>query len=323
MHLLIPFASAEASGCREATDRLALPALEKILQRLALVATDAGADSSLTPPHERALARARGVVAGDGCIPWAAMEVTQSGRDPGTDAWAWITPVHWDVGADHILMADPQSLDLHEADSRALLAAMQPYFSEDGITLEYTSAERWRARARVFDGLASASLDRVAGREITAWMPTEPSLRRLQSEMQMLLYTHPVNDARLARGLASVNSFWVSGTGQLRSAAGSPGSDAGMPAQPDPRAARDVVLDDTLRKAALRNDWTAWAQAWMQLDQNKLSSLLNRMDTHPDTQLSLCGERSVLRFASTPGGMLQKLRRRFTHTRLQDLRDQL
>ena len=323
MHLLIPFASADASGCREATDRLALPTLEKILRRLTLVATDVGADTSLTPPHERALAHARGVVASDGCVPWAAMEVAQSGRDPGTDAWAWITPVHWDVGADHILMADPESLGLHEEDSRALLAAMQPYFSEDGIVLEYADPGRWLARSRIFAGLASASLDRVAGREIGAWMPTEPSLRRLQNEMQMLLYTHPVNDARLARGLASVNSFWVSGTGQLPSAAQGAAMDAGNRSQPDPRAARDVVPDDTLRAAALRNDWTAWAQAWMQLDQGKLSGLLDGMQAHRDTQLSLCGERSVLQFASAPGGMLQKLRRRFTHTRLQDLRDQL
>jgi hypothetical protein len=34
-------------------------------------------------------------------------------------------------------------------------------------------------------------------------------LQRLQSEMQMLLYNHPVNNARDARRQISVNSFWL------------------------------------------------------------------------------------------------------------------
>ena len=37
-------------------------------------------------------------------------------------------------------------------------------------------------------------LDRVVGRDIQNSMPAVPALRRLQNEMQMLLYTHPVND---------------------------------------------------------------------------------------------------------------------------------
>ncbi|MFM1764286.1 MAG: hypothetical protein RIU71_49, partial [Pseudomonadota bacterium] len=35
------------------------------------------------------------------------------------------------------------------------------------------------------------------------------TLQRLQSEMQMLLYQHPVNDLRSQHGRWAVNSFWV------------------------------------------------------------------------------------------------------------------
>ena len=309
MHLLIPFACSTATQCLQALEPLQLPHLEKLLRRLAPAATDSGPATSLTPPHERVLAQLLGLAAPDGCVAWAAHQVALAGRDPGSAAWAWITPVHWDVGADYISMADPGALDLQEAQSRALLSAMQPFFAEDGITLEYAAPHRWLAHGEVFRGLASASLDRVAGHEISPWMPTAAPLRRLQNEMQMLLYTNPLNDTRTARGLATVNSFWVSGSGALPHA--------------KPSSPQDVTVADTLRAAALRNDWSQWARSWAALDQNECRVLLQSAVSGKPAQLTLCGERNALQFASAHGGALNQLRRRFTRITLHSLQDQL
>jgi hypothetical protein len=309
MHLLIPFACSTDAQCLQALEPLQLPHLEKLLRRLAPAQTDGGPATSLTPPHERVLAQSLGLAAPDGCIPWAAHQAALAGRETGTAAWAWITPVHWDVGADHITMADPGALDLQEVQSRELLLAMQPFFDEDGITLDYAAAHRWLAQGRIFADLASASLDRVAGREISPWMSTAAPLRRLQNEMQMLLYTNPLNDARTARGLATVNSFWVSGTGSLP--------------QPRPSGAPDVTVADTLRAAALRKDWSQWARNWVALDQTECRSLLESADSGKRAQLTLCGERNALRFESPQDGALARLRRRFTRTTLQGLQEQL
>ena len=309
MHLLIPFACSTAAQCRPALAPLQLPYLEKLLRRLAPAPTDAGPATSLTPPHERVLAQMLGLSAPDGCIAWAAHQVAQAGRNPGSAAWAWITPVHWDVGADHITMADPDALDLQQAQSRELLSTMQPFFEEDGITLEYAAPQRWLAQGEIFRNLASASLDRVAGREFSPWMPTAAPLRRLQNEMQMLLYTHPLNDTRTARGLTTVNSIWVSGTGAL------------SPARPSTGQA--VTLADRLRAAALRNDWAQWARSWVALDQNECRVLLESSVAGQPVQLTLCGERNALRFESARDGALNQLRRRFTRTTLQSLQDQL
>ncbi len=115
-------------------------------------------------------------------------------------------------------MAQPAALQLSEADSRALLAAMTPFFEEDGLALEWIAPLCWRARGAVFQDLACASLDRAAGATVDDWLPRANearTVRRLQQEMQMLLYTHPVNEEREARGLAPVNSFWVGGAGAL------------------------------------------------------------------------------------------------------------
>ena len=327
MHLLIPFACSHAPGCELVLPSLQLPHLERLLQRLDAVGSDMGAASSLSPPHERVLAGTLGLGATDGCIAWAAHEARQAGHRVEGSAWAWVTPVHWDVGADQITMADPHTLDLHEDDSRALLAAMQPYFAGDGITLDYAAPTRWLARSPLFDKLPSASLDRVAGRDIGPWMPPVSDLRRLQNEMQMLLYTNPVNDERVARGLATVNSFWVSGTGSLPAAYEPRSLPAAYESRSLPAAADSgsggVVVATTLRAAAIRNDWTDWAQRWGDLDRQQCKALLQTLDAGEASQLTLCGERSALRFDLAPAGLLARWRRRFTRTTLQDLQHQL
>ncbi|MGC3987058.1 MAG: hypothetical protein QM777_21250 [Pseudorhodoferax sp.] len=94
------------------------------------------------------------------------------------------------------------------------MASMAPYLAEDGIVVDRWQDGRWLAHGAPFAGLATASPERVLGEEnLNAWLPASPLLRRLQNEMQMLLYTHPVNDAREARRQVTVNALWISGCG--------------------------------------------------------------------------------------------------------------
>jgi hypothetical protein len=142
--------------------------------------------------------------------------------------------------------------------------------------------------------LPSASLDRVIGRNVDLWLnqhPAEPvllrRLRRLQAEVQMLLYTHPINDAREAAGLQAVNSFWLSGSG------------AALPPGAHPLPA-DLVVDDRLRAPALAEDWAAWAEAWHALDRDVIPDLLQRAQAGEPVRLSLCGERHIQHFSAAP-----------------------
>jgi hypothetical protein len=293
-HLLIPFASATAEGCLQALRTLGLPQLEKLLARLAPLHTDSGDEFTLSMPHERVLARECGLPGGDGRIPWAAWQVVQAGRETGGYAWARITPCHWEVGTDRITMGHPEDLRLDAAHSHSLLAAMQPFFEEDGITLEYESPALWLARGEVFRDLATASLDRVAGRSIDEWMPHAPearTLRRLQQEMQMLLYTHQVNEERARGGLLPVNSFWTSGTGALA-------------AEHAPAVPWGLKVAHSLRDAAVLGDWRAWAAAWQQLDAKECARLLQAVDKGEAATLTLCGERNARTWSSRPGGAL-------------------
>lgn len=295
--MLVPFASCAAPEAAQALAGLQLPRLQRLLRRLGVEATEAGDPRSLSAPHERVLARACGLELVDGLLPFAALQARQEGRDGEGEGWAWITPVHWQVGRDHIAMAHPQDLQLDADDSRALLEAMQPWFAEDGIALAYDAPLRWLARGDLFRSLPTASLDRVTGRTIHQdWMPAGAAgapLRRLQQEMQMLLYTLPLNEARQRGGLLPVNSFWASGTGALP--AGHPGTAGGLQVTP------------YLRDAALRGDWRAWAAAWQQLDAKDAPRLLGELDKGRSVRLTLCGEAGARTWSSTAATAWQRV----------------
>lgn len=289
VHLLVPFATCSAAECTEALRGLNLPNLQRLLRRLGVEATDAGDAASLSTPHERAVARAWGLEPPDGLIPLAALHVRQAGGEASGPGWAWVYPTHWRVGADHIAMAHPQDLQLDAEDSHALLDTMRPWFAEDGIDLTYDAPMRWLARGDLFRTLPTASLDRVVGRRIDRWLPSGDAgrpVRRLQQEMQMLLYTLPLNDERQRGGLLPVNSFWVSGSGELAADA------AHRPVE-----ALQVTL--YLRDAALAGDWRSWAAAWQQLDARECARLLADLDRGRTVRLTLAGEVGARTWSST------------------------
>jgi hypothetical protein len=298
--LLIPFASCSAPAAVEAARGLRLPQLQRLLARLAPAATDTGDARSFSPPHERALARAHGLPASDGLVPLAALQVLQSGQSPGDEGWAWITPCHWRVGRDHVDMAHPQELRLDGDDSRVLLAAMQPYFAEDGITLTYDAPLRWLARGDLFRSLPTASLDRVIGRTIDPWMPSGEAarpLRRLQQEMQMLLYTLPLTDERERGGHLPVNTFWASGSGALA-------------APPATANAAGLQVTPYLRDAALQGDWQAWAGAWEELDARDCARLAADAEHGREVRITLCGEASARTWSSGGSTLWRRLGQR-------------
>jgi hypothetical protein len=296
--LLVPFAACSADACAQALRGLQLPQLQRLLRRLGIESQELGQPEDLSMPHERVLARAHGLHAADGLVPLAALQVAQSGQGDATQGWAWITPSHWRVGRDHIAMAAQSELQLDEEDARGLLAAMRPYFEEDGITLAYDTPMRWLARGDIFRSLPSASLDRVGGRTVESWLPrgdAGKSLRRLQQEMQMLLYTLPLNDARQQRGLLPVNSFWISGTGAL-------------PANRSAPPAGTLQVAESLRDAALQADWNAWAAAWQQLDAQQFPRLLADLERGAPVRLTLAGETGARTWSSAAGSAWQRLR---------------
>lgn len=310
MHLVIPFAAPLSEPGRAALGALVLPTLEALLARLAPAERDEGDEYQLSPPHERALARAWGWHGADGRLPFAARAAEADGIEPLDLAWGLMSPVHWQVGAEHLHMGDPDALGLDAAESRAFFDAVRPLFESEGYACAWGAPTRWYVAHGSLADLPTASLDRVIGRNPDLWMP-EPAaarpLKRLQSELQMLLYTHPLNDAREARGSDPLNSIWISGSGRRQPL----------------REAEPVTVDARLRTPALCEDWESWAAAWRSLDDGPLREALERLRDGAPLRLTLCGERHGQSFVAGPRGLLASLRARFAAPRaaalLQDL----
>lgn len=312
MHVLIPFAVCRDPAAQQVLSGLRLPHLAQLLDRLSPLSLDTADEDSPTLPHERVLARALGFPGGPQ-IPLAAWQASVSTHaQSNTQAWAYITPCHWNLGQAQITLDPPQVLALTEAESHALLAAMRPYFEEDGITLLYDNPARWLAHGEVFHTLVSASPERVVGQgDIKPWMPTAPTLRRLQNEMQMLLYNHPVNEARAERGAYPVNSFWVSGSGALTTTI----SATAMPQMPL-----------QLMHAALQQDWLTWGQAWEQLDATVCADLLRALETNGPPEratLTLCGERSAQTYTAVKRSLGHTIIRLFSPKPIEIMRNQI
>ncbi|HMN93975.1 MAG TPA: phosphoglycerate mutase [Hydrogenophaga sp.] len=299
---IVPFAAASAPGCQTLLPGLQLPNLQALLDRLTPQTEDEGTEHSLSPPHERALAQALGLPVRDGQLPWAAADSDA----PGTPQ-AWFSPCHFQIGIDQVTLLPADQIGLDETGSRALLAALAPLCEEDGMSLQFVDSGRWRASGEPLRGLVCASLDRVSGRPVGPWLTESPDnpqghrlLQRLQSEAQMLFYTLPVNDTREAACLLPVNGFWVHGAGAC---------EAPERLQPAPRC------PDSLRQAALRDDWAAWQTAWQALDTGLMAELLRATEAGHPVHLTLCGERHARTWA-TPGpgqagSLWQRLRARW------------
>jgi hypothetical protein len=264
-------------------------------------------EDSLSMPHEIAYARALGLPSDEGKNPWAAFETQTFGKP-----CAWVHPCHLDVGMTDMVMQPINRLQLSDAESRELHALIAPYFEQDGIDLKYHSAARWLALGAQFADFSCASLARVQGRSINDFLPDAGAfaqalkISRLQAEIQMLLYTHPISEARLLRGLPVVNSLWVDSAGVLDAM---------------PQAATKVRLDLCLQEAA--HDEHAYRKAWQSLILSAEELAAQSLAENQALALVLCGERCAITLRPAKLGFKHKFLSIFGRSTATNLRGAL
>ena len=312
LHLVLPYAALSNDSCQHILQGLALPQLEQLLRRLTPSYVDEGSPEDLIPAHERAVAHIWGL--NTQAPPWAALAQTK----PEAQPCAWMTLCHWTAGADQVRMDDPATLPIDMEDAQALHAVLQPWFAEDGLQLQVLEPGRWRVTGSPLQDLHTASLDRVLLRDVSHWLPQGPhtrTLQRLHSEVQMLLYNHPFNASRAARGLPPINAFWLHGAGQLLAQA--------FQAAQTLQNITPLRVVDSLRQTALRQDWPAWKDAWLAADAGPISQVLAHVQLGGTATVTFCGERHVRSFTTQRRSWLGKVKNHFNPQRFAGLHQAL
>lgn len=305
MDLVIPFASMLSGETVPPLDGLELPHLQTLLDHMEEAQRDIRDAFSLSPPHERVAARLAGWQGGDGTLPWAAERARHDGIELAGGACGLLSPMHWRVGSEHLSVGDPEALQLDEAASRGLLAEIAPLFVEDGWVVHWGAPTRWYLVHPFLENLPTASLDRVVGRNPDPWLPEGAAsrpLRRLWSEIQMLLHTHPINQRREDAGLEAVNSVWLSACGVAQA-----------PLPPTLRMPTDLV------GPARRGHWDEWAAAWQALDERELGPACAQLQAGQPLRLHLCGERGAISLGPRTGAAWRRWWPRRRKTLFKDL----
>jgi hypothetical protein len=269
---------------------LQAPMLASLLTRTVAHERGGAVDSAYALPHEQWLARALGL-SQEGRPAFAAAAMRGFGLEPAGGTWFIASPTHIQIARSHSMMTDQRHLGLLEDESRALYDAARPLCEEIGRPLLYGDAETWFLRADDWADIAIATPDTVAGMDLSDFVPRGGRAlpyRKLQNEVQMCWYTHPVNAAREARRLPPVNAFWLwgaasdagHGAGNL-AGIGVPGWTRALSNRhPASLGDLDGVLEQdgtlivgTLSDAAVAADWHTWLQEVQQLEDKLFAPL--------------------------------------------------
>ena len=311
IEILIPFGLPPAELAPDLLRNMTLPALATLLARASVsttavaMPTTAHDEFARALPHEAWLARRFGLGAAlqrGGSPPIAAGLFRNLGGKPEVGHWFVLQPVHLHVARDHLVLTDPRQLALSETDARRLFSSAKTAFDDADLNLHYGSAEFWFVRADRHRDLQTATPDATCGRNIDIWMPQGDSARawrKLQNEVQMAWYTHPVNESREERRALPVNSLWLWGGAKVPAVAapaappavdallGFSGWLAGfaeLAGTAEPRPVVNTVLNssnrqsmlmlDALIEPALASDWGRWLECWHDLETGWFAPLL-------------------------------------------------
>ncbi|OGT02037.1 MAG: hypothetical protein A2143_04200 [Gallionellales bacterium RBG_16_57_15] len=283
---------------------LRLPALEKMLARGASTGSGRTGEGGYLENH---LCELFGVP----CQPEAPIAPVSAAFDGlGEGRWLRADPVHLRLQRDQLVLLPDVEASADEAGQ--LCAALNEYFAGQGMEFFAPHPQRWYVRLDELPGIETVPLSQAAGRNVRGLLPKGAEAahwHRVFNEIQMLLFSHPVNAAREARGELPVNSLWLWGGGcgasvlpqknydcvssdealaeMFAAAAGIPF--AGWQAQwrDEQGCDRQLLVWTGLRSALQRGDMDAWRTALQEFETGCAQPLWQALRAGKISQLQL------------------------------------
>ena len=233
----------------------------------------------------------------------------------GEGCWLRADPVHLRLQRDQLVLLP--NVEASAGEAAQLCAALNEYFAGQGMEFFAPHPQRWYMRLDQLPEIGTVPLSQAAGRNVRGLLPKGKEAmhwHRVFNEIQMLLFAHPVNEAREARGELPVNSLWLWGSGvniapqktydgvssdevlagMFAAAAGIPFS--GWPEQwrDEENGGRQLLVWTGLRSALQRGDLEAWRAALQEFETGYAQPLWRALRAGKISQLQvdiLDGER--------------------------------
>jgi hypothetical protein len=242
-HLVIPDLFLPGEIAAGISADLRLPNLERLLGR--------GRGKDMAPVAlEELLCNLFGMSSSE-TAPVAAVSAQFDGL--GAGCWLRADPVHLRLQRDRVLMlANP---DIGADEAGAMCASLNRHFAGQRMEFFAPHPQRWYMRLDELPAIRTRPVSQFVGGDVRGSLPEgadAPRWHQLLNEMQMLLYSHPLNDIRSARGALEINSLHLWG--------------AGDSSEPLPKRTCDVASsDDVLVEmfaAAAGIPFSAWSGHW-------------------------------------------------------------
>lgn len=133
--------------------------------------------------------------------------------------WLRAQPIHFAAGLDRLTTVPLRGqARMSAAERSALHPTLVDHLQATGFELIDGATGEWLLRSDAPLQIETVTPEFAAANPGPESLPRgrdAGGLRRLMTEMQMLLHEHPVNTQRQARGLPALNAIWVHGEGTL------------------------------------------------------------------------------------------------------------
>ncbi|MFA6062825.1 MAG: hypothetical protein WC736_09515 [Gallionella sp.] len=170
----------------------------------------------------------------------------------GEGGWLRADPVHLRLQREQVVLLP--EVEVSTAEALQFCASLNKHFAADGLTFFTPDPQRWYVKQQKSPDIVTVPMSQAAGRNIHGNLPSGLEYGRwhqIFNEIQMLLFAHPLNEAREARGELPVNSVWFWGN---------------QPVQAQPQVTYDAVSSDEVlvQMLARANDapFSNWQPEW-------------------------------------------------------------
>lgn len=206
VHLVITDLFLPKDFAAEVCADLSLPALEKLLAR------GVSTGSERTDVSGISLENYLCEIFGAPCQPVAPVSALFDGLGGG--GWLRADPTHLRLQREQLVLLPDVDVSTDEAGQFCI--SLNEHFAGQGMEFIAPHPRRWYVRLDKLPEIETVSLSQAAGRNVYGLLPRGAQAGRwhqIFNEIQMLLFAHPVNEAREARGQLPVNSLWLWGCG--------------------------------------------------------------------------------------------------------------